>query len=236
MRGRESSWVFLFPILSAVKTRRQLKSILGDWASAHVRPLPVSIAAALREPAMNDSANPSSSRAAPARGKSSWAWKSTPRSPPTPSCSPARPWASARGANAQVSLVDAAMPGMLPVHQPPLRRAGGAHRPRPEGADQPDWSRFDRKNYFYPDLPQGYQISQFKDPIVGEGEVDRRARRRHDLHRAHRAAAPGAGRRQVAARPGSERHLRRPEPLGHGADGDRLHARHALRRRRRRPM
>ncbi|GGD25563.1 Asp-tRNA(Asn)/Glu-tRNA(Gln) amidotransferase subunit GatB [Aureimonas glaciei] len=72
--------------------------------------------------------------------------------------------------NANVSLVDAAMPGMLPViNEECVRQAIRTglglkakinHR-----------SVFDRKNYFYPDLPQGYQISQFKDPIVGEGVV-----------------------------------------------------------------
>ncbi len=72
--------------------------------------------------------------------------------------------------NNHVSLVDAAMPGMLPVINEEcvaqaVRTGLGLkakinHR-----------SVFDRKNYFYPDLPQGYQISQFKNPIVGEGEV-----------------------------------------------------------------
>ena len=72
--------------------------------------------------------------------------------------------------NDHVSLVDAAMPGMLPVINEEcvaqaVRTGLGLkakinHR-----------SVFDRKNYFYPDLPQGYQISQYKDPIVGEGEV-----------------------------------------------------------------
>jgi aspartyl-tRNA(Asn)/glutamyl-tRNA(Gln) amidotransferase subunit B len=74
------------------------------------------------------------------------------------------------GPNEQVSLVDAAMPGMLPVinrycvEQAVKTGLGLRAKINP-------WSRFDRKNYFYPDLPQGYQISQFKDPIVGEGEV-----------------------------------------------------------------
>ena len=74
------------------------------------------------------------------------------------------------GPNEQVSLVDAAMPGMLPVinkhcvEQAVKTGLGLKAQINP-------WSRFDRKNYFYPDLPQGYQISQFKDPIVGEGEV-----------------------------------------------------------------
>src|SRR3954452_6355946 len=74
------------------------------------------------------------------------------------------------GPNAQVSLVDAAMPGMLPVinrHcvEQAVKTGLGLK------AQINHWSRFDRKNYFFPDLPQGYQISQFKDPIVGEGEV-----------------------------------------------------------------
>ena len=74
------------------------------------------------------------------------------------------------GPNEQVSLVDAAMPGMLPVIN---RRCVEQAVKTGLGlkAQINTWSRFDRKNYFYPDLPQGYQISQYKDPIVGEGEV-----------------------------------------------------------------
>jgi aspartyl-tRNA(Asn)/glutamyl-tRNA(Gln) amidotransferase subunit B len=75
------------------------------------------------------------------------------------------------GPNENVSLVDAAMPGMLPVIngfcvEQAVRTGLGLN------AKINRWSRFDRKNYFYPDLPQGYQISQYKDPIVGEGEVE----------------------------------------------------------------
>jgi aspartyl-tRNA(Asn)/glutamyl-tRNA(Gln) amidotransferase subunit B len=73
--------------------------------------------------------------------------------------------------NAHVSLVDAAMPGMLPVInkfcvEQAIRTGLGLN------AEIHKTSRFDRKNYFYPDLPQGYQISQFAMPIVGEGEVE----------------------------------------------------------------
>jgi len=72
--------------------------------------------------------------------------------------------------NTQVSFVDAAMPGMLPVinsHciEQAVRTGLGIN------AIINLVSVFDRKNYFYPDLPQGYQISQFKDPIVGRGEL-----------------------------------------------------------------
>jgi len=72
--------------------------------------------------------------------------------------------------NDHVSLVDAAMPGMLPVINAEcvaqaVRTGLGLK------AQINLRSVFDRKNYFYPDLPQGYQISQYKDPIVGEGEV-----------------------------------------------------------------
>ena len=72
--------------------------------------------------------------------------------------------------NDHVSLVDAAMPGMLPVIneravEQAVRTGLGLK------AEINRRSVFDRKNYFYPDLPQGYQISQFSDPIVGKGEV-----------------------------------------------------------------
>ena len=72
--------------------------------------------------------------------------------------------------NSHVSFVDAAMPGMLPVINEFVRRPGGAHGLGLKAAIN-NRSVFDRKNYFYPDLPQGYQISQYKSPIVGEGEV-----------------------------------------------------------------
>ena len=72
--------------------------------------------------------------------------------------------------NSHVSFVDAAMPGMLPViNEECVRQAirtGLGLKARINLR-----SVFDRKNYFYPDLPQGYQISQYKSPIVGEGEV-----------------------------------------------------------------
>ncbi|MDC1120189.1 Asp-tRNA(Asn)/Glu-tRNA(Gln) amidotransferase subunit GatB [bacterium] len=72
--------------------------------------------------------------------------------------------------NEQVSLVDAAMPGMLPVInkvaiEQAVRTGLGIK------AQINRFSVFDRKNYFYPDLPQGYQITQFGDPIVGAGEI-----------------------------------------------------------------
>ena len=73
--------------------------------------------------------------------------------------------------NSQVSLIDAAMPGMLPVInsyciEQAVRSGIGIN------AKINEKSIFDRKNYFYQDLPQGYQISQYKDPIVGEGYID----------------------------------------------------------------
>ncbi len=73
--------------------------------------------------------------------------------------------------NAQVSLIDAAMPGMLPVlNQECVRQA--VRTGLAIDAQINSTSRFDRKNYFYADLPQGYQISQLYHPIVGEGHID----------------------------------------------------------------
>jgi len=73
--------------------------------------------------------------------------------------------------NAQVSFVDAAFPGMLPV----INRACVEQAVKTGlglNATINEVSVFDRKNYFYPDLPAGYQISQYKQPIVGEGHLD----------------------------------------------------------------
>ncbi len=73
--------------------------------------------------------------------------------------------------NSQVALVDAAFPGMLPVPNRECLRQAVRTGMALNAAINP-WSRFDRKNYFYPDLPQGYQISQLYHPIVGEGAVE----------------------------------------------------------------
>lgn len=73
--------------------------------------------------------------------------------------------------NTQVSLVDAAMPGMLPVPNAECIRQA-VRTGLAIDAQINRWSRFDRKNYFYADLPQGYQISQLYHPIVGEGHLD----------------------------------------------------------------
>jgi aspartyl-tRNA(Asn)/glutamyl-tRNA(Gln) amidotransferase subunit B len=73
--------------------------------------------------------------------------------------------------NTQVSLVDAAMPGMLPVpNRECIRQAVRTGLALEAKINK--WSRFDRKNYFYADLPQGYQISQLYHPLVGEGELE----------------------------------------------------------------
>ena len=73
--------------------------------------------------------------------------------------------------NSQVSLVDAAMPGMLPVpNRECIRQA--VRTGMAIDAQINKWSRFDRKNYFYADLPQGYQISQLYHPLVGEGRIE----------------------------------------------------------------
>jgi aspartyl-tRNA(Asn)/glutamyl-tRNA(Gln) amidotransferase subunit B len=73
--------------------------------------------------------------------------------------------------NSQVSLVDAAMPGMLPVpNRECIRQA--VRTGMAIEAQINKWSRFDRKNYFYADLPQGYQISQLYHPLVGEGSLE----------------------------------------------------------------
>ncbi len=138
-------------------------------------------------------------------------------------------------ANANVSLVDAAMPGMLPViNEECVRQA--VRTGLGLKAVINNRSIFDRKNYFYPDLPQGYQISQFKDPIVGEGKIiisvgpDRQGQFEDveiGIERLH--LEQDAGKSMHDQHPSMS--LCRSQPLRRGADGNRLKARHAVVRR-----
>jgi aspartyl-tRNA(Asn)/glutamyl-tRNA(Gln) amidotransferase subunit B len=83
----------------------------------------------------------------------------------------AAPTAFGAEPNSQVSFVDAGFPGMLPViNRECVRQA--VRTGLGLNAEIHLWSRFDRKNYFYADLPQGYQISQFAHPVVGRGRVE----------------------------------------------------------------
>ena len=134
--------------------------------------------------------------------------------------------------NSNVSLVDAAMPGMLPVIndycvEQAIRTGLGLK------AEINLFSRFDRKNYFYPDLPQGYQISQLYHPIVGEGEVtvdlEPGVARRVRIERIH--LEQDAGKSIHDMDPALS--VRRSEPHGRRADGDRVETRHSRARRRR---
>ena len=113
--------------------------------------------------------------------------------------SPARRRRSARRRTRRRASVDLALPGVLPVLN------GGAVRARDRfglavGARSRAARVFARKNYFYPDLPKGYQISQYEMPVVHGGTRRRRARGRQHAHRRHHARAPRGRRRQVAAR------------------------------------
>ncbi len=133
-------------------------------------------------------------------------------------------------ANSHVSLVDAAMPGMLPViNEECVRQAVRTGLGLKAQINLK--SVFDRKNYFYPDLPQGYQISQYKSPIVGEGEVLIDMPDWRDGPRRDRAAAPRTGCRQIPARAKSDDVACRPQSFRRRADGDRDQARSAFRRR-----
>jgi hypothetical protein len=165
-------------------------------------------------------------RAARARGRSFWAWRSTPRSRRTPSCSAGG--GGLRG-GAERAGVDGGrgLSGHAAGAEPVLRGAGGQDGAGAERGDPPD----------QPLRPQELLLSRpaaglSDQPAVpphrGRGGAGGGAGRRVQLHRADRAAAPGAGRGQVDPRHGSALHLCRSEPLGHGLDGDRLQAGHAL--------
>ena len=129
--------------------------------------------------------------------------------------------------NDHVSLVDAAMPGMLPVIneycvEQAVRTGLGLK------AQINNYSIFDRKNYFYPDLPQGYQISQYKQPIVGEGVVS------IDLDDG-KSIEIGIERLHLEQDAGKSMHDQHPtmsfvdlNRSGCALDGNRVEARHAL--------
>ena len=156
-------------------------------------------------------------------------WKSTPRSYRSPSCSPERLRRSAHRRTRRCLSLMPPWPGMLPViNQGVITQA--VRTGLGLNAQINLYSRFDRKNYFYPDLPQGYQISQFAHPIVGEGEIvcdrDDGSRFTVGIERLH-LEQDAASRSTISI--GFD--LCRPEPVRCGTDGDRVASAYPLARR-----
>ena len=109
--------------------------------------------------------------------------------------------------NSQVSFVDAGMPGMLPVINAKCVEQAVRTGLGPEGEDQSALASSTARTISIPTCRQGYQISQYKNPIVGEGEVIIDLQGRRNRPGRHRAAASGAGCRQKPARPASRQFL-----------------------------
>ena len=123
------------------------------------------------------------------------------------------------------------LPGALPVPNAEAMRLG-ARGPRWRwAAPCIGTSVFARKNYFYPDLPKGYQISQFDQPLATGGRVALRVARAGPDRGRHHPTSPGGGRRQAGARPFPGKDRGGPQPRRHAAGRDRERAGHALARR-----
>ena len=127
--------------------------------------------------------------------------------------------------NSHVSLVDAAMPGMLPVINEECVRQAVRDRAWPQRADQPALG-VRPQELFLSGLAAGLPDQPVQVADRGRGRGRGRTGRRQDRHHRDRAAASGAGRRQIAARPVTDHVLCRPQPLRRGADGDRLKTGH----------
>ena len=121
------------------------------------------------------------------------------------------------------------LPGALPVPNAQAVRLAVRAALRPRAAPCTTRSIFARKNYFYPDLPKGYQISQFERAARHRRVRSRSIRRSAGrITVRHHAAARRGGRRQVVPRPSPGQDGRRPQPRGRAADRDRQRARPAL--------
>ncbi len=129
--------------------------------------------------------------------------------------------------NTQACAIDLGLPGVLPVlNREAVRMA--AMLGLAIGAEVARRSVFARKNYFYPDLPKGYQISQYELPVVQKGQNDHRPGRRFQQGDRHHPRPSGRRRRQVAAR-GFSRSIRdRLEPRRDAVAGNRLRAGYAF--------
>ena len=136
--------------------------------------------------------------------------------------------------NTNVCPVCLGLPGALPVPNAEAVRLA-TRAALALGCDVHATSVFARKNYFYPDLPKGYQISQFDQPLATGGRVAFESPERGRIERRHHPPARGGGRGQADARPVPREDGGRPQPRRHAARRDRERARPPRRRPRRAP-